>query len=94
VTREMLNSAREGDWDALLEFELKRNALLEDRMAKGEILTDGDAAEEKQMAALIRDILEADAEIKTLTRAWMGELQDILGSIGTEKKLNKAYETP
>lgn len=94
VTRKMLISAREGDWDALLEFELKRNALLEDLMAKGSKPIDSDAAEEKEMAELIHDILDADDEIKKLVKAWMAELQNILGSIGTEKKLNKAYQTP
>lgn len=94
LTREMLNSAREGDWDALLEFEVKRNALLENPMAKGEILAEVNVAEQKQLATFIRDILAADAETRTLAGAWMGELQNILSSIGTEKKLSKAYGTP
>lgn len=92
LTREMLSSARERDWDGLLEFEQKRRILLEGLVGH-DASADAEAGSREQLAAIIRDILEADAEIKTLVEAWMGELQLILNSIGTEKKLNKAYES-
>lgn len=89
----MLCAAQNGEWDALIEGELKRSALVERMMAQNEPPATG-ATEQQKTGEIIKNILAADGEIKTLTEAWKGELQEILGSIGTEKKLNKAYETP
>ena len=93
LTQQMLNAAQNGDWDALIEGELKRNALVERMMVKSESSV-MNTVEQQKIGEIIRHILAADGEIKTLTEAWKGELQDILGSIGTEKKLHKAYESP
>jgi len=93
LTQQMLDAAQNGDWDALIESELKRNALVE-RMRVQNDSTNMNAVEQQKAGVIIRKILAADTEIKMLTEAWKGELQEILGSIGTEKKLNKAYETP
>ncbi len=93
LTRKMLDAARNGDWDALIESELKRNALVERMMGQNEpsIMN---TLEQQKSGEIMRNILAADTEIKTLAEAWKGELQEILGSIDIEKKLNKAYETP
>jgi len=93
LTRQMLNAARNDDWDALIEDEPKRNALVE-RIRVQNASTNMNGGEQQKTGEIIRNILTADGEIKTLTEAWMGELQELLGSIGTEKKLSKAYETP
>jgi len=93
LTRQMLNAARNGDWDGLAEDELKRNALVESIRVQN-TLADMNAVEQQKASEIIRQILAADGEIKTLAEAWMGELQELLGSIGTEKKLSKVYETP
>ena len=89
----MLNAARNGDWDALIEGELKRSALVERIRVQNEPPL-MNAVEQQKAGEIIRNILAADSEIKTLTEAWKGELKEILGSIGIEKKLSKAYETP
>lgn len=93
LTRQMLDAAQNGDWDVLLEAELKRNAWVE-RMRLQNVSSIKNTVEQQKAGEIIRHILAADSEIKTLTEAWKGELQEILGSIGTEKKLSKAYETP
>jgi len=93
LTRQMLNAAQNGDWDALIEGELKRNAWVE-RMRVQNASSVMNTVEQQKAGEIIRNVLAADKEIKTLTEAWKGELQEILGSIGTEKKLSKAYETP
>ncbi|MHB1591893.1 MAG: flagellar protein FliT [Sulfuricella sp.] len=89
----MLNAAQKGDWDALIESELKRNAWVERMRVQNEspIMN---TVEQQKAGEIIRHILAADSEIKTLTEAWKGELQEILGSIGTEKKLSTAYGIP
>lgn len=93
ITQQMLESAKLGDWDRLVELEHGRSAIVEVLMAQ-ESQASWDAVEQAKKGRLIRGILDADAEIKALTASWMGELREILGSIGTEKKLHKAYETP
>jgi flagellar protein FliT len=93
LTQKMLNAAQNGDWDALIQGELERNAWVERLKAQTEKAITN-SVEQQKTGEIIRKILAADGEIKTLTEAWKGELQEILGSIGTEKKLNKAYETP
>ncbi|MHB1292067.1 MAG: flagellar protein FliT [Sulfuricella sp.] len=93
LTQQMLDTAQKGDWDALVESELKRNAWVERMRVQNESFITN-TVEQQKVGDIIRRILAADSEIKTLTEAWKGELQEILGSIGTEKKLNKAYETP
>lgn len=89
----MLNAAQNGDWDALIEGEIKRNALIDRMMVNNESAI-MNTVEQQKTGEIIRHVLAADSEIKMLTEAWKSELQEILGSIGTEKKLSKAYETP
>lgn len=93
LTQQMLESAQRGDWDRLTAFEHERAAIV-DQLVRQEDEKVWGPAERARKGDLIRAILEADAEIKVLTESWMGELQEILGSIGAEKKLHKAYETP
>lgn len=93
LTQNMLGAAHQEEWDKLTELEQARAALTDALM---KLDNEGMWAREDQFqkGAVIRKILVADEEIKNLTATWMGELQEMLGSIGTEKKLSKTYETP
>lgn len=93
LSQHMLELARQSDWDRLVEIGLARSAIADD-LDKYDVPNGWSRAELAKKAELIRSILAADDEIKILTQAWMGELKEILGSIGTEKKLNNTYETP
>lgn len=93
LARQMLELARQAEWDRLMESERKRAAIATALMKHEENSVWSQADQEKK-AELIRSILEADGETRQLAQDWMGELQEILGSIGTEKKLSKAYEIP
>lgn len=93
LTQQMLKAAQSSDWDALVEAELKRTELVE-RMRVQNASSIMNTIEQQKTGEIIRKIQAADSEIITLTEAWQGELKEMLGSIGTEKKLNKAYETP
>lgn len=92
LTQQMLELAQRGDWDQLTALEHERAAMV-DQLAGQEEEKIWGSAEGARKGDLIRAILEADAEIKVLTEAWMEELQEILGSIGTEKKLQTAYQS-
>ena len=93
LTRQMLDAAQRDDWDTLIEVELMRDTLVE-HIASYDGLSDMTEIERQKTSELIQRILVADEEIQALTVIWMDELQEMLGSIGTEKKLHKAYETP
>jgi flagellar protein FliT len=87
----MLEAARHGQWDELVLIEQHRSEVL------SELMMD-DAAQGKipdvvadQVARLITPVLEADAEIASLAREWQEELKGLLGSLGTERKISKAY---
>lgn len=93
LTQKMLEAANQGEWDPLVE-------LVRERAMQTEALMKKDRADlwnpeaQGQKADLIRQVIAADEEIKALTEAWMVELQEMLGSISTEKKLQQTYETP
>jgi len=91
--RQMLEAAKCGNWDRLVELEKSRSALVEDLMAQETDSVWGQH-EQTQKRELIQDILAADEEIKILAESWMGELRGILGSVTAERKLLKAYEIP
>ena len=90
LSQAMREAAQRGLWDELLAVAQRRAPL----MAEIEACPFDPGAEavaDRRIAALIRAILEADAETDQLTRSWMGELQGILSSVATEKRLQDAY---
>jgi len=90
VTRQMLEAARKNEWDDLASLEQNRFSLIERLMASDmNDLSDGQLNARK--AELIQSILANDTETRTLTQAWMGELRQIIDSLGAEKKLKDAY---
>lgn len=93
ITQDMLEAARQGKWDELAGFVQTRTSLTEHLM-KQENPDLWGADELNRRNDLIRNVLAADEEIKILTKSWMNDLREQLGSVGTEAKLNKAYETP
>jgi flagellar protein FliT len=89
LTQNMLTAAKQGDWDQLVGIEQTRAAIVEELKSKDKIAWQATEATKKE--TLIRAMMAADAEIKTLTESWMAKLQGNLGSMDAEKKLKKAY---
>jgi len=92
LSRQMLEAAANSRWDDLIALEQKRAALLAG-VESGAIAGLEDAGLQQRLANVIQQILESDSQIKTLVEAWTGELSGILHSMGTEKKLQQAYDT-
>lgn len=92
LSQQMLASAKQGEWDRLVELEHARTVIVEKLKQEDTILWQAGNALKK--LELIRAILAADAEIKVLTESGMEEIQESLGSLGIKKKLKKAYESP
>lgn len=92
ASAEMLVLARDSRWDDLVNLEIARRELIQIVTAERTTRFD-DVALQGRKETLIRGILAADEEVKTLTAAWMSEMQGILSSVQAERKLTRAYET-
>jgi hypothetical protein len=91
ITLRMLEAARREDWEALISGGDSQNSVMAELAAKDVFVWESEPLI-KQKSELISTILSANQEIATLTRAWTGELDGLLASITTAKKLGKAYE--
>ncbi len=91
LSQQMLTAAKQAEWERLVELEQTRAITIEELKREDKILWQ--TAEGTKKETLIRAIMAADAEVKTLTESWMEQIQETLGSMGTEKKLKKAYTT-
>ena len=90
VTGEMLEAARNADWDRLVEREQRCRQLVEGLMAmRNETALDVDAR--KRKAEIIRKVLADDAAIRDLTQPWLARLQHLMTSAGRERQLHAAY---
>jgi flagellar protein FliT len=91
LTRDMLQFARNGDWDNLVKLESDRTRVIDElRVHDASPSRDSSAARKRE---IIIEILSLDAEIQVLSQDWMHELRDILGSVSTEQRLSRTYGT-
>ena len=90
VSTEMVECARQGDWDALVEAERRCKALINDLRALGEREMTPEEFEEKRR--IFRKMLAEDAEIRDLAQPWMRRLQTILASASNERRLDASYK--
>lgn len=92
ITDQMLQAAKNNDWDELitLEHNCKRlaNQLMEQPVRK--ILSE---VQQKKKIDLIQQILARDAEIRTITEPKMAHLQNILTNCDHKRKLKQTYRT-
>jgi flagellar protein FliT len=91
ITDQMLEAARNGDWEQLI-------ALESDCASQVEILKNEDTpaplppvARERKVT-IIKKILADDRAIRTITEPWMAELSLLMNSGGTRRKLSQAYD--
>jgi len=92
LSGQMVTAAQANDWDGLISLE-SHVAMLRDRLMKGEgadplALS---VAENTQKSALIRKILENDAEIRRHVEPWMDNVRQFLGSQSQRRKMQHAY---
>ena len=90
-SQQMLETARQGEWDLLIALERSRvvNSSL---LIKRESLSNYARGYREKVRELIQEILANDEEIRMLVEPRQRELLNIVGSLNTEKKLHKAYE--
>ncbi len=90
ITGQMLNSARNGDWDqlAILESHCTRYVATLKHDEPPAAMT-RDIREQK--IRIIKKILADDREIRSLTQPWMEQLSALINTNLTQRKLVQAY---
>lgn len=90
LTGQMREAAVQGEWDTLIGIEHQCSRLVS-AMKQVDAETELDAAEYQLKLQLIAKILADDAEIRSRTQAWMGQLQLDMQSNRQEQLLLNAY---
>lgn len=90
VTGEMLDAARCGDWDRLIERERACRILVEELKQLAENVPLDDAARQRK-AEIIRKVLADDKEIRNITEPQLARLADLLDGSRRERGLRNAY---
>ena len=90
ITGQMLEAARNDEWDRLVALEKNCKKLVEELIAENDGLPLSSQFQQRK-AEIIRKVLADDAEIRNITEPWMMQLQNLLGSAGRERKLSEAY---
>jgi len=90
LTRSMLEAAQKSEWERLVALEGERATLI-DQLRDLDREPPRDARERDRKRALLREIMQFDEQIEILTRDWMRELREVLGSINAEQRLSRTY---
>ena len=92
LTRGMLEAAQKNEWERLMGLERERATLI-DRLRDLDRDPNPDTRERGRKRDLLREIMQSDEQIEILTRDWMRELREVLGSISAEQRLSRTYGT-
>ena len=90
LTEQMVQAASRSDWDALALLE-QRCAAHVQALREQEVLQPMSGAERERKIELIRQMLNADRQIRDLTMPWMAQLSKLINSTGTERRVVNAY---
>jgi len=90
LTRRMLDAARASDWDTLIALERECVSHFE-QLIGGDGRQPDDAGYRSRKAALIRGILDDDAEIRLLVEPWLAQLAVLIGNTRQQSRLQNAY---
>ena len=91
ITDRMLAAARTGDWEQLVELELRCSSQVDILRQNDTPRPELSPADREQKARIIRKILDDDRQIRDITTPWTAQLSAMISSTGTERKLLKTY---
>jgi flagellar protein FliT len=91
ITEQMLAAARTGDWEQLASLESRCSSQVEILKKNDQPRQPLSPVASEQKIRIIKKILEDDREIRSITEPWMAQLSAMMNSVGTERKLSKAY---
>jgi len=87
LSRHLLEAAQAGEWDRAVTLEQERTVAIQSIGALP-VLVD---PEKQEIARLIEEILQCDAQSAPLIQTEMAELRSMLNSIANERKLGESY---
>ena len=90
LTEQMVQAATRSDWDHLVLLEQRCAAHVQTLRAQ-EPPQPMQGAERERKISLIRQMLNADRQIRDLTMPWMAQLSKLINSTGTERRVLNAY---
>lgn len=90
LTAQMRDAAVRGEWDHLIDLEQQCRQKVAAIIPLDAVSTLDERARQHK-AQLIKKILAHDADIRSRTQAWMGQLQNIMQSNRQEQRLQQAY---
>ena len=90
LTAQMREAAVQGEWDQLISLEQQCSRHVA-AMKQADATATLDEPSRQRKARLIKNILEHDADIRSRTTAWMGQLQRVMQSNRQEQRLQRAY---
>ena len=90
VTEQMVQAAKRSDWEALSLLE-KRCAAHVQVLREQEPQQPMRGADRERKIELIRQMLNADRQIRDLTMPWMAQLSKLINSTGTQRRVINAY---
>ena len=90
LTEQMVQAAERSDWDALVLLE-QRCAAHVQTLRTQESPQPMTGADRERKIDLIRQMLNADRQIRDLTLPWMAQLSKLINSTGTERRVVNAY---
>lgn len=94
ISNQMLDAARNANWELLSALELRSSTYLEALKKNGaseDQIDNSDDALRERKVALIKKILADDRDIRNLTEPWMKQLSNLIKNTGNERKLAQAY---
>jgi len=90
LTEQMVQAAQRSDWDALVLLE-QRCAAHVQTLREQEPQQPMSGADRERKIELIRQMLNADRQIRDLTMPWMAQLSKLINATGTERRIVNAY---
>ncbi|TFW26013.1 flagellar protein FliT [Duganella callida] len=90
LTEQMVQAAERSDWDNLVRLEQRVAAHVQVLRAQ-EPQQPMSGAERERKIELIRQMLNADRQIRDLTMPWMAQLSKLINATGTERRVVNAY---
>jgi flagellar protein FliT len=90
LTEQMVQAAQRSDWDALVLLEQRCAAHVQTLRAQ-EPQQPMSGADRERKIELIRQMLNADRQIRDLTMPWMAQLSKLINATGTERRIVNAY---
>ncbi|MEK6736458.1 MAG: flagellar protein FliT [Pseudomonadota bacterium] len=91
TTQKMLAAAQNNQWDELIALELECRKLTENLIQNSpKPILDKELQQKK--VKIIHQVLDDDAQIRSITEPWMIRLQDILDTTRHKRNLQQTYQ--